>query len=121
MVEAPLEIKLRSKSKLLSITYSDNTVVDFSFEFLRVHSPSAEVQGHNPDQAKLQINKEKVIIKTIEPVGHYALRLIFDDGHNSGLYTWKYLRKLGCDRDELWQGYLDQLKASGYTRSLTKN
>ena len=120
MVEAPLEIKLRSKSKIPSITFSDHKVVDFSFEFLRMHSPSAEVQGHNPDQAKLQLNKENVIIKTLEPVGHYALRLIFDDGHDSGLYTWKYLQKLGRDRDELWQGYLDQLRASGYTRSLTK-
>lgn len=114
MTNAPLEIKLRKKSKLLSIEYADNEIFELSFEFLRVHSPSAEVKGHGPAQAVLQLNKHNVMIEAIEPIGHYAIRLIFDDGHDSGLYTWKYLHKLGQDHDKLWQAYLDQLQASGY-------
>ena len=117
----PVEIKYQKKEKLLKICFDDQTECMLSAEFLRVYSPSAEVQGHHPSEAILQVGKESVSIDAIEPIGNYAVKLIFDDGHDSGLYTWKYLRKLGCDRDELWQGYLDQLKASGYTRSLTKN
>ena len=116
MINVPLEIKLRKESKLLSIGYADNVIFELSFEFLRVHSPSAEVKGHSPDQAVLQLNKHDVIIKAIEPIGHYAIRLIFDDGHDSGLYTWKYLHELGQNHDKLWQTYLDQLHASGYNR-----
>lgn len=116
MTNAPLEIKLRKKSKLLSIEYADNEIFELSFEFLRVHSPSAEVKGHGPAQAVLQLNKHNVMIKAIEPIGHYAIRLIFDDGHDSGLYTWKYLYELGRDHGVLWQAYLDQLLASGYNR-----
>lgn len=116
MINAPIKIKLRNKSKLLSIEFEDNEIFELSFEFLRVHSPSAEVRGHDPSQAVLQLNKHDVLIKDIEPIGHYAIRLIFDDGHDSGLYTWKYLYELGQDHDALWQAYLDQLLASGYNR-----
>ena len=116
MITSPIEIKLRNKSRLLSIEFKDNEVFELSFEFLRVHSPSAEVKGHSPNQAVLQLNKHDVMIKDIEPIGHYAIRLIFNDGHDSGLYTWKYLYELGQDHDALWQAYLDQLLASGYNR-----
>ncbi|MDA9109294.1 DUF971 domain-containing protein [Woeseiaceae bacterium] len=116
MITSPIEIKLRNKSRLLSIEFKDNEVFELSFEFLRVHSPSAEVKGHSPNQAVLQLNKHDVMIKDIEPIGHYAIRLIFDDGHDSGLYTWKYLYELGRDHGVLWQAYLDQLLASGYNR-----
>jgi DUF971 family protein len=119
MTNAPLEIKLRKKSKLLSIEYADNEIFELSFEFLRVHSPSAEVKGHGPAQAVLQLNKHNVMIEAIEPIGHYAIRLIFDDGHDSGLYTWKYLHELGQDHDKLWQAYLDQLQASGHNHPQT--
>jgi DUF971 family protein len=116
MINAPIKIKLRNKSKLLFIEFEGNEIFELSFEFLRVHSPSAEVRGHDPSQAVLQLNKHDVLIKDIEPIGHYAIRLIFDDGHDSGLYTWKYLYELGQDHDALWQAYLDQLLASGYNR-----
>ena len=116
MITSPIEIKLRNKSRLLSIEFKDNEIFELSFEFLRVHSPSAEVKGHSPSQAVLQLNKHDVMIKDIEPIGHYAIRLIFDDGHDSGLYTWKYLYELGRDHGVLWQAYLYQLLASGYNR-----
>ena len=120
MITSPIEIKLRNKSRLLSIEFKDNEIFELSFEFLRVHSPSAEVKGHSPSQAVLQLNKHDVMIKDIEPIGHYAIRLIFDDGHDSGLFTWDYLRELGRDHGVLWQAYLDQLLASGYNRSKNK-
>jgi len=83
---------------------------------LRVYSPSAEVQGHGPGQRVLQMAKENVNIKEIQPVGNYAVKLVFDDGHDTGLYTWDYLRELGEHQDALWREYLDALKAQGYTR-----
>ncbi len=116
MESVPIEIKLRKKSKLLSVQYSNNEILEFSFEFLRVHSPSAEVKGHGPDQGVLQINKKKVLIKSIKPVGNYGIKLIFDDGHDTGIFTWRYLQELGKNKEKLWRAYLDQLKSSGYTR-----
>jgi len=116
MESVPIEIKLRKKSKLLSVQYSNNEILEFSFEFLRVHSPSAEVKGHGPDQGVLQINKKKVLIKSIKPVGNYGIKLIFDDGHDTGIFTWRYLQELGKNKEKLWRTYLDQLKSSGYTR-----
>jgi DUF971 family protein len=94
----PLEIKLRRSSRLLQVRFADDCDYTLPFEFLRVNSPSAEVQGHGPGQKVRVTGKENVMITAIEPVGHYAVRLIFDDGHDSGLYTWKYLRQLGEQR-----------------------
>ncbi|KID58944.1 hypothetical protein JF50_00295 [Pseudoalteromonas luteoviolacea] len=99
------------QSKLLDITFDDNLHTSVSAEFLRTHSPSAEVQGHSPEQAQLVLNKQNVTIVTIEPVGHYAVRLCFDDGHNSGLFSWQYLRKLCDHHKQLWQQYQDKVAA----------
>ena len=112
----PSEIKLRKKSRRLVVTFDDGNVFDLPFEFLRVHSPSAEVKGHGPGQETLQTGKEAVSIVDIQPVGHYAVRLIFDDGHDSGLFTWNYLHELGSEQVSRWQAYLDRLKAAGYAR-----
>lgn len=101
---------------MLAVTFSDGRAFELEFEYLRVHSPSAEVKGHGPGQEVLQTGKEAVMVTRIEPIGHYAVRLEFDDGHNTGLFTWKYLYELGADRDALWQRYLDRLEAAGYAR-----
>jgi DUF971 family protein len=93
---APTEIRLRSKSRLLQVSFADGVQYQLPFEYLRVNSPSAEVQGHGPGQKVLVTGKENVLITAIEPVGHYAVKLVFDDGHDSGLFTWKYLRELGA-------------------------
>ena len=116
MEPVPTEIRLRKKSRLLTIRYADGREFDLSFEYLRVHSPSAEVKGHGPGQETLQTGKENVSVVEIEPVGRYAIRLIFDDGHNTGLYTWKYLYELGDEYDARWRSYLDRLEAAGYAR-----
>lgn len=116
MEPVPTEIRLRKKSGLLTIRYADGREFDLSFEYLRVHSPSADVKGHGPGQETLQTGKENVAVVDIEPVGRYAIRLIFDDGHNTGLYTWKYLYELGDEYDARWRSYLDRLEAAGYAR-----
>jgi DUF971 family protein len=102
-------IKARTKSRVLEVTFDDGTSFELPFEYLRVYSPSAEVRGHGPGQETLQINKQNVLITKIEPVGHYAVRLIFDDGHDSGLYTWEYFHELGREHAQKWQRYLDRL------------
>ena len=96
------------KSKLLDVVFDNDIQHSFSAEFLRVNSPSAEVQGHG--NAVLVTNKKEVAISSIEQVGHYAVRIIFDDGHNTGLYSWDYLANLAKNHDALWQSYLSQLK-----------
>lgn len=111
----PTSIKLHQQSRLLDILYED-AQFELSCEFLRVYSPSAEVRGHGPGQEVLQLDKEAVNISKIEPVGRYAVRLVFDDGHDSGLYTWDYLYNLGAHQDSLWQNYLDALAAAGHQR-----
>jgi DUF971 family protein len=110
----PVTINLRQKSRLLCISFDDGSEFELSCELLRVHSPSAEVRGHGPGQEILQIGKEAVNIREIEPVGNYAVRLVFDDGHDSGIYTWDYLYELGARRDEYWRKYLDALAAAGH-------
>lgn len=105
----PSEIRLRRQSRVLEVTFEPEERYQLPFEFLRVHSPSAEVKGHGPGQETLVTGKSLVSIAEIEPIGQYAVRLIFDDGHNSGLYSWKYLRELGRDQDRLWQEYLAKL------------
>ena len=112
----PVEIKLHSKSRMLEITFDNGDRFELSYEFLRVFSPSAEVRGHGIGQEKLQIGKRDVDILRIEPVGNYAIRPVFSDGHESGLYSWDILHGLGSHRDELWQAYLDQLAAAGASR-----
>ena len=112
----PTEIRLQTKSRRLVISFDDGIQFDLSFEYLRVSSPSAEVKGHGPGQETLQTGKENVRVTAIEPVGHYAVRLIFDDDHDTGLYTWKYLYELGTQQESRWQAYLDRLKAAGYAR-----
>lgn len=112
----PVEIKLRQRSRLLVVSFDDGRTFEYTHEYLRVHSPSAEVKGHGPGQETLQTGKEDVEIREIEPVGHYAVRLVFSDGHNTGLYTWTYLRELGENMAENWERYLDRLQAAGYAR-----
>ena len=112
----PTEIKLRKTSRLLVVAFDDGASFEYTFEYLRVHSPSAEVKGHGPGQETLQLDKENVAITAVEPIGHYAVRLVFDDGHDTGLYTWTYLRELGDDMQSNWQSYLDRLQAAGYAR-----
>ena len=109
----PTAIKLRTQSKLLAISFDDGSSFELPFEYLRVYSPSAEVRGHGPGQETLQLGKHTVGIKAVEPTGHYAVRLVFDDGHDSGLYTWDYLHELGREHAQKWQQYLDRLKDLG--------
>ena len=110
----PTDIKLHQTSRVLEIAFENGQVFELSCEYLRVYSPSAEVRGHSPEQAVLQIDKEEVNILEIEPMGNYAIKLVFDDGHNTGLYTWDYLYELGAYRDERWQRYLEALEAAGH-------
>ena len=105
-VPAPTAIRLRTRSRLLEVSFADGAHFELPAEYLRVHSPSAEVQGHSPGEGVLVTGKEGVGIRAVEPVGHYAVRLLFDDGHDTGLYTWKYLHQLGRERAEKWASYL---------------
>ncbi|MEJ2513779.1 MAG: DUF971 domain-containing protein [Gammaproteobacteria bacterium] len=114
--QAPSEIKLHRKSRSLELVYPDGEAFRLPCEYLRVFSPSAEVQGHGPGQGVLLVGKEKANIKEIEPVGNYAVRLIFEDGHNSGIYSWDYLRYLGERQEENWANYLARLEEVGYKR-----
>ena len=113
----PTDIKLHQQSRRLEVAFSDGRVFDLPCEYLRVYSPSAEVRGHSPEQAVLQVGKAQVNIKDIEAVGNYAIKLVFDDGHDTGLYSWDYLYELGTRRDEYWQRYLDALAKAGATRN----
>lgn len=112
----PTEIILHQQSKLLEIAFDDATRLKLPFEFLRVFSPSAEVRGHGPGQETLQFGKREVKITDVEPAGAYAIKLVFDDGHDSGLYTWEYLRELGQYQDAMWHDYLHKLEAAGLSR-----
>jgi DUF971 family protein len=101
------EIRLRRATRVLEVSFADGSRFELPFEYLRVHSPSAEVKGHGgPGQEILVLGKEKVGIRAIEPVGQYAVKLVFDDGHDTGLYTWKYLYELGRERTQKWAHYL---------------
>ena len=116
MSDTPVTIRLRKATCQITLEYEDGTSFDLPFEYLRVYSPSAEVQGHGLDDGVLQTGKENVRVTSIEPIGHYALRFVFDDGHDTGLYTWEYLYELGAQQDERWRAYLGRLKAAGYDR-----
>ena len=112
----PTEIKLHRQSRFLDLAFDDGSHFALPCEYLRVYSPSAETRGHTPAQAKLETGKETVNIVAMEPVGSYAVKLVFDDGHDSGLYDWKYLYNLGRYQDPLWQAYLEKLAEIGYQR-----
>ena len=119
MSPVPVEIRLQKKKRQIAIRFDDDAAFELPFEYLRVHSPSAEVKGHGPGQEVLQTGKENVVVTAIEPVGHYAVRLVYDDGHDTGLYTWQYLYELGQQKTAKWADYLDRLAAAGYARSKT--
>ena len=110
----PVEINLHQKSRILELSYSDGERFELSYEFLRVHSPSAEVQGHGPGQGVLQIGKEDAMISHVEPVGSYAIQPTFDDGHDTGIYSWETLYDLGKNRDSYWKRYLEALEKAGH-------
>lgn len=112
----PTDIRLHQKSRVLEIVFNDGAGFRLPCELLRVYSPSAEVRGHGPGQEVLQLGKEGVNIRAIEPVGSYAIKLVFDDGHDTGLYSWELLYKLGAQQDELWAHYLERLKQAGHER-----
>jgi DUF971 family protein len=112
----PTEIKLHQASRILELTFEDGHTYKLPYEFLRVYSPSAEVRGHGPGQETLQVGKRDVTIKEVEPVGHYAIRPTFSDGHASGIYSWDYLSELGAHQDEMWQRYLERLERAGASR-----
>jgi DUF971 family protein len=112
----PTEIKLHRKSRVMEITFEDGERFELSYEFLRVHSPSAEVRGHGPGQEVLQAGKKEVDIVELEPVGSYAVQPRFSDGHATGIYSWEYLYGLGRNRDALWREYLERLRAAGARR-----
>jgi DUF971 family protein len=113
----PTEIVLHQGTRALEVTFADVRVFRLPCEFLRVHSPSAEVRGHGPGQEVLQTGKQSVNITAVEPVGAYGVRLVFSDGHDTGLYSWEYLHHLGVNQDKLWQDYLARLVKAGGTRS----
>lgn len=114
--QTPTDIRLRSRSRVLDVTFSDGASFELPCEYLRVFSPSAEVRGHGPGQEVLQVGKEAVNITAIEPVGLYAVKLVFDDGHDSGLYSWQCLYELGEGYEKNWQDYLQRLSQAGYRR-----
>jgi DUF971 family protein len=109
----PSAIKLRKQSRVLEVAFDDGQQFGLPFEYLRVYSPSAEVRGHGPGQETLQLGKHEVQVTQVDPIGNYAVRLVFDDGHDSGLYTWGYLYELGETRAAKWQHYLDRLQQLG--------
>ena len=113
----PVELKLRKAARVLEIVFDDGFSAALTAEFLRVHSPSAEVTGHSAGEGVLVTGKELVGIERIEPVGRYAVRIVFDDGHDTGLYSWRVLNELSRRKDEKWQRYLERLAAAGYSRA----
>lgn len=120
-MKLPIDLAIHKKSRELELTYEDGVAARLSFEFLRVMSPSAEVQGHSPDEAVLQVGKRLVDIVGIEPVGNYAIQITFSDGHDSGLYSWDYLEDLIVNHDALWANYLNALEKAGASRDSSED
>jgi len=116
MSAQPTEIKLHQQSRTLEIAFDDGAAFKLPYEFLRVYSPSAEVSGHGPGQEVLQVGKRDVGVTALEPVGSYAVQINFDDGHDTGLYTWERLYSMGKNQTALWQDYLDRMEAAGASR-----
>jgi DUF971 family protein len=115
-VPTPTEIKLHQKSRVMEVAFDDGKVFRLPYEYLRVYSPSAEVRGHGPGQEVLQAGKKDVEIRSVEPVGSYAIQPTFSDGHATGIYSWDYLYELGLEQDERWAAYLRQMSAAGASR-----
>ena|SRR5437762_11481936 len=116
----PTQITLHQASRVLQIAFDDGREFMLPYEFLRVYSPSAEVRGHGPGQEVLQIGKKDVAVREVESIGLYAIRPIFSDGHDTGIYSWDYLYDLGIEQEALWQRYLDRLSAAGESREAKK-
>lgn len=114
----PTEIILHKRSGTLELAFEDGSHFQLPFEYLRVYSPSAEVRGHGPGQEVLQTGKRNVELKAVEPVGLYAVKLVFSDGHDSGLYSWDHLYLLGSRQEELWADYLSRMEAAGASRDV---
>ena len=112
----PVEIRVRRAEKRLEIDFDDGATFGYPAELLRVESPSAEVQGHVPSQKVTVPGKRHVAIAGLEPVGNYAVRIVFDDGHSTGIYSWPYLYRLGREQDRIWQSYLQALEGKGLSR-----
>jgi DUF971 family protein len=112
----PTDVKLHQASRVLELVFANGRHFRLPYEYLRVYSPSAEVRGHGPGQETLQSGKRDVTIASVEPVGHYALRPTFSDGHSTGIYSWDYLYDLGERHDELWRRYLERMAAAGASR-----
>ncbi len=112
----PTELRLAKDRRSLAVTFEDGRIYDLSAEYLRVESPSAEVQGHGPSEKKIIAGKRNVEILRVEPVGHYAVKLVFDDMHDTGIYAWDALAKMGDDQPSKWQDYLNALAAKGLSR-----
>ena len=117
----PVSLKLRLRTRRLEVSFSDGETFDLSAEYLRVHSPSAEVQGHGAGEGVLVVGKEGVNIERVEPVGRYAVRLVFDDGHDTGLYTWPILYRLGSKYRANWRRYLERLRGAGHRRAAAED
>jgi DUF971 family protein len=115
-VPTPTEIKLHQKSRVMEIAFDDGRSFRLPYEYLRVYSPSAEVRGHGPGQEVLQVGKREVDIRSLEPVGSYAVQPTFSDGHATGIYSWDYLYELGVEQDDNWATYLRRLEAEGKSR-----
>jgi DUF971 family protein len=115
-MQAPTGITVKPKARVLELAWPDGSVHSLPFEYLRVYSPSAEVRGHGGGEGKLELAKEAVNVTKVEPVGVYAVRLHFDDGHNTGLYSWAYLRELGEQHEQKWARYLERCEKLGYER-----
>jgi DUF971 family protein len=112
----PAELRLKSAEKVLEVAFDDGASFRLPAEYLRVESPSAEVQGHGPGQKQLVHGRAHVGIRAVEPVGNYAVRLVFDDGHDTGIYSWRYLHELGSEQEQRWRAYLAALAKAGLSR-----
>ena len=112
----PTALTVHSQSRILEVVFSDGAAFKIPFELMRVYSPSAEVQGHGPGQEVLQTGKREVAVVELEPIGNYAVKPVFSDGHESGIFSWDYLYHLGADQDQLWADYNRRLQAAGANR-----
>ncbi len=116
MTAAPVEIRVRRATRRLEVTFAGDRRFSYPAEYLRVESPSAEVQGHSPAEKRVVAGKQDVGIASVDPIGHYAVRIRFDDGHDTGIYTWGYLLQLGEEQQARWQAYLAALAVKGLSR-----
>lgn len=112
----PVEVRVHKAERRLTVSFDDGKTFEYPAEFLRVESPSAEVKGHGPGQRVIVAGRANVGIKDIEPIGNYAIRIIFDDGHDTGIYSWRYLYDIGADRERIWNEYLAALRERGLKR-----